>query len=105
MYVNTGIMGSYVVEAKPGESGPRLRVQTDGINFARAWAEQAVDEMSVTANDVSAMLATFGVEAARATLVAEVWLALVGSTNYAPQEPLKMSAASCAGSYGAVGSS
>lgn len=50
-----------------------MTVQTDGINFEGAWANSdLVDVTAVTANDVGAVLRTFGVEAARATVVAEV---------------------------------
>ncbi len=62
-----------MVEKKPGEKGPAVTVQTDGINFEGAWANyDLVDVTAVTANDVGAVLRTFGVEAARATVVAEV---------------------------------
>ncbi|KAK9909518.1 hypothetical protein WJX75_003467 [Coccomyxa subellipsoidea] len=68
-----GIDRCYVVEKKPGEKGPAVTVQTDGINFEGAWANSdLVDVTAVTANDVGAVLRTFGVEAARATVVAEV---------------------------------
>ncbi|CAL8467924.1 g7462 [Coccomyxa elongata] len=68
-----GIDRCYVVEKKPGEKGPALTVQTDGINFEGAWTNSdIVDASAVTANDVGAVLRTFGVEAARAQLVAEV---------------------------------
>ncbi len=61
------------MEKKPGEKGPALTVQTDGINFEGAWTNtDIVDAPGVTANDVGAVLRTFGVEAARAQLVAEV---------------------------------
>jgi DNA-directed RNA polymerase I subunit RPA1 len=50
-----------------------LMVQTDGVNFAAAWAnDDLVDCANVKTNDVYAMMQTYGVEAARETLVAEV---------------------------------
>lgn len=52
-------------------SGPK--VQTDGLNFGAAWANSdLIDLYNVTTNDVSAVLNTFGVEAARAAIVQEV---------------------------------
>lgn len=65
-----GIERCFLVEA-PGSD--RLVVQTDGINLQGAWMHDdviSVDE--VTCNSVATMLDTYGVEAARATLVAEV---------------------------------
>lgn len=66
-----GISNVYVVAApRPGEP-PSL--QTDGINFSLAWRHNdLVDPARATCNDVAHMLNVFGVEAARATLVAQV---------------------------------
>jgi len=65
-----GIDKVYVVEGKGGE-GPR--VQTDGINFVGAWEHSdLIDVNAITTNDVAAMLTTYGVEAARATIMREV---------------------------------
>lgn len=62
-----------MVEKKKDEPGPDFRVQTDGINFEGAFAnDDLVDVTAVTCNDVGAVLRTFGVEAARRTVVAEV---------------------------------
>ena len=62
-----------MVEKKKDEPGPQFRVQTDGINFEGAFInDDLVDVNAVTCNDVSAVLQTFGVEAARRTVVAEV---------------------------------
>lgn len=70
---HAGIERCYVVEKKPGEAGRAMAVQTDGINFEGAWANSdVVDTSAVTSNDVGSVLRTFGVEAARATVVAEV---------------------------------
>jgi DNA-directed RNA polymerase I subunit RPA1 len=71
-----GIDKTYVVGKLP-EDDPTgkdpLRIQTDGVNFAAAWAnDDLIDCQKLTTNDVYAMLQTFGVEAARQTLVQEV---------------------------------
>lgn len=49
-------------------------VQTDGINIPGVWLNDLdlVDVDRMTTNNPAAMLATFGVEAARATIVREV---------------------------------
>ena len=48
-------------------------VQTDGINFGGIWLHtDLIDIDQITTNDVSAVLHTYGVEAARATLMREV---------------------------------
>ena len=67
-----GIDACYVVEPdKALGTGPK--VQTDGLNFAAAWANgDLIDLYNVTVNDVSAVLNTFGVEAARASIVHEI---------------------------------
>lgn len=60
----------YVVEAQ-GKEGPK--VQSDGVNFEGAWHHSDIaDVNAVTTNDVYAMLVTYGVEAARATIMREV---------------------------------
>lgn len=64
-----GITKCYVVDGTRGEC---VRVQTDGINFVGAWGHSdLVDVNRVTTNHVAAMLATYGVEAARATILQE----------------------------------
>ncbi len=68
--VTKGIKQCYVV--KDDKDGS-FRVQTDGINFAAAHAQgAAVDAARIGSNDVFAVLQQYGVEAARATLLAEV---------------------------------
>ena len=72
-----GIDKTYVVGKLPRARIPTgkdpLRIQTDGVNFAAAWAnDDLVDCTKLTTNDVYAMLQTYGVEAARQTLVQEV---------------------------------
>ncbi|KAL6757628.1 hypothetical protein V8C86DRAFT_3135173 [Haematococcus lacustris] len=65
-----GIDKVYVLAGDRGQEGPR--VQTDGINFEGVWAhEDLVDLTRITTNDVGAMLRTYGVEAARATILRE----------------------------------
>lgn len=55
---------------RPG--GPR-RLQAEGINFPGVWEQQALlDVDAIACNDVHAMLTTYGVEAARATILKEV---------------------------------
>jgi DNA-directed RNA polymerase I subunit RPA1 len=71
-----GIDKTFVI-GKPSSEDPAgkspLCVQTDGVNFAAAWANDDLVRCSdVRTNDVYAMLTTYGVEAARQTLVAEV---------------------------------
>jgi DNA-directed RNA polymerase I subunit RPA1 len=71
-----GIDKTFVI-GKPSSEDPSgkspLCVQTDGVNFAAAWAnDDLVRCGEVRTNDVYAMLTTYGVEAARQTLVAEV---------------------------------
>lgn len=49
------------------------KVQTDGISFEGVWCHSdLVDVNGITTNDVAAMLRTYGVEAARATVLREV---------------------------------
>ena len=61
------------MEKKKDEPGSEFRVQTDGISFEGAFVnDDLVDVDQVTCNDVGAVLRTFGVEAARRTIVAEV---------------------------------
>ena len=71
-----GIDKTYVVGKLPSDDPAGkdpLRIQTDGVNFAAAWAnDDLVDCTKLTTNDVYAMLQTYGVEAARQTLVQEV---------------------------------
>ncbi|EFJ45495.1 hypothetical protein VOLCADRAFT_105949 [Volvox carteri f. nagariensis] len=64
-----GIEKVYVVE---GQGKEQAKVQTDGVNFEGAWIHSDIaDVNAVTTNDVYAMLTTFGVEAARATIMRE----------------------------------
>ena len=52
---------------------PSPAIQTDGINFEGAWsADHTLDVDRLATNDVGSILRTYGVEAARATLMREV---------------------------------
>lgn len=51
------------------------KIQTDGISFDGIWQlfeNENIDFNQITANDIHATLSTFGVEAARATIVHEI---------------------------------
>ena len=55
-----------------GYDGISFSVQTDGVSFETAWEfPEVVDVDKVTSNDVAAVLRTYGVEAARATIINE----------------------------------
>ncbi|KAG2439375.1 hypothetical protein HXX76_004732 [Chlamydomonas incerta] len=61
----------YVVEGTGKDAGVKL--QTDGVNFEGAWEHSDIADVNgITTNDVHAMLVTYGVEAARATIMREV---------------------------------
>ncbi|GFR43873.1 hypothetical protein Agub_g5002 [Astrephomene gubernaculifera] len=65
-----GIDKVYVVEGQ-GKDAPKL--QTDGVNFEGAWVNSDIADIhGITTNDVYAVLTTYGVEAARATIMREV---------------------------------
>ncbi|XP_072969528.1 DNA-directed RNA polymerase I subunit 1 isoform X1 [Typha angustifolia] len=67
---STNIERCSVVEEKKGES---LTVQTAGVNFQTFWdLEDYLDVNRIVSNDIHAMLNTYGVEAARATIIQEV---------------------------------
>jgi DNA-directed RNA polymerase I subunit RPA1 len=54
------------------EKGQRVLV-TEGVNFQAMWEEDLyIDVNGITANDVTAVLKTYGVEAARNTIVREI---------------------------------
>ena len=54
-------------------TGKPLAVQTDGVNFnAVKELDVYIDTTKITSNDIGAVLDTFGVEAARASIVSEV---------------------------------
>ncbi|CAI4973882.1 ATV_HP_G0045020.mRNA.1.CDS.1 [Saccharomyces cerevisiae] len=54
------------------ENGKRVLV-TEGVNFQAMWDQEAfIDVDGITSNDVAAVLKTYGVEAARNTIVNEI---------------------------------
>ncbi|KAF5840615.1 hypothetical protein DUNSADRAFT_16130, partial [Dunaliella salina] len=56
-----------------GDRGDGPKVQTDGINLEGVWQHSdLIDINSIQTNDIAAMLRTYGVEAARATILNEV---------------------------------
>lgn len=60
----------YVIEPNASEAA---KCQTDGITFPGVWAHSDIVNVNgITTNDVHAMLTTYGVEAARGTLMHEV---------------------------------
>ena len=57
---------------KPKKDEP-LSLQAAGVNFQAFWdLEDHLDINKITSNDIHAMLNTYGVEAARATIIKEV---------------------------------
>ena len=59
----------YVLKGR--ESEP-FKIQTDGVSFETAWEfSDVIDINNVTSNDIAAVLNTYGVEAARATIINE----------------------------------
>lgn len=72
-----GIEKCYIIEGPKDPANPSLpqppAIQTDGINFEGAWsADDVLDVNCLVTNDVGSILRTYGVEAARATLMREV---------------------------------
>lgn len=61
------------VHVLDGERGGPPRVQTEGISFVGVWQQaEILDVDKLASNDVHAVLVTYGVEAARATILREV---------------------------------
>lgn len=57
----------------PDQHGGQRVLVTEGVNFQAIWEENAfVDVNAILSNDVSAVLKTYGVEAARNTIVREI---------------------------------
>lgn len=72
-----GVEKCYIIEGPKDPANPSAAqppaIQTDGINFEDAWsADHILDVNRLTTNDVGSILRTYGVEAARATLMREV---------------------------------
>ena len=65
-----GITQAFVVEGKDS----RRSIQTEGCNLPELWemGEEALELGSITSNDIWAIHQTYGVEAARATIVNEI---------------------------------
>lgn len=67
-----GIQKSYASEKSKGKLKYWV-VQTDGVALQEVWKHRdLIDVNRITINDINAMLETYGVEAARATILAEV---------------------------------
>ncbi|KXZ53087.1 hypothetical protein GPECTOR_8g79 [Gonium pectorale] len=59
----------YVVE---GQGKDPVKLQTDGVNFEGAWEHSDIADVNgITTNDIYAVFVTYGVEAARATIMRE----------------------------------
>lgn len=66
------IAKAYAIECDvDGEK--RFAIQTEGVNFEAAWALEAIaDTSSIKSNDIWKILCTYGVEAARQSIVSEI---------------------------------
>lgn len=66
------ITRAYAIECDvDGEK--RFAVQTEGVNFESAWSlESIADTASIKSNDIWKILCTYGVEAARQSIVSEI---------------------------------
>ncbi|XP_020526321.1 DNA-directed RNA polymerase I subunit 1 isoform X2 [Amborella trichopoda] len=60
------------VEDYKGEPPSSVAIQTAGTNFLLMWTREDVDIKHLVSNDIHAMLKTYGVEAARATIKREI---------------------------------
>ena len=70
VYSTKGIAAAYAVTESGGD---RPAVQTEGVNFEAAWELGAAVECAhIASNDIYALLQTYGVEAARRSIVGEV---------------------------------
>lgn len=60
------------VHPQPDASGKRI-LTTEGVNFRAMWEQDDfIDVNGITSNDIAAVLKTYGVEAARSTIVNEI---------------------------------
>jgi len=66
------ISRAYAIECDvDGEK--RFAIQTEGVNFEAAWALDSIaDTTSIKSNDIWKILCTYGVEAARQSIVSEI---------------------------------
>ena len=61
------------IHPQPGADGKRI-LTTEGVNFKAMWEEDDfINVDNITSNDVAAVLQTYGVEAARNTIVNEIY--------------------------------
>ncbi|KAK6459425.1 alpha subunit of RNA polymerase I [Scheffersomyces xylosifermentans] len=61
------------IHPQPESNGRRI-LTTEGVNFRAMWEqEDFIDVNNITSNDVAAVLRTYGVEAARNTIVNEIY--------------------------------
>lgn len=66
------ITRAYAIECDV-EGEKRFAIQTEGVNFEAAWALEAIaDTPSIKSNDIWKILCTYGVEAARHSIVSEI---------------------------------
>ncbi|CAN6220809.1 unnamed protein product [Urochloa humidicola] len=62
-----------VIDKKEEKKGSYVALQTSGVNFEVFWnLRKYINIDKITTNDIHAMLKTYGVEAARATIIQEV---------------------------------
>ncbi|CAL5053727.1 unnamed protein product [Urochloa decumbens] len=62
-----------VIDKKEEKKGSYAALQTSGVNFEVFWnLRKYINIDKITTNDIHAMLKTYGVEAARATIIQEV---------------------------------
>jgi DNA-directed RNA polymerase I subunit RPA1 len=68
------ILNAYGLHADMGRGEKVCAVQTEGVNFQAAWllAEDTVDHKRIGSNDIWQVLQTYGVEAARQSIVLEI---------------------------------
>ncbi|XP_021722801.1 DNA-directed RNA polymerase I subunit 1-like [Chenopodium quinoa] len=72
LHLDDSGMGGIPMLRKGKESRPAL--QTAGVDFAAFWDMQdELDVKLISSNDIYAMLSTYGVEAARATIITEIF--------------------------------
>ncbi|KAK6205186.1 alpha subunit of RNA polymerase I [Scheffersomyces amazonensis] len=61
------------IHPQPGSDGKRI-LTTEGVNFKAMWEQDDfINVNNITSNDVAAVLKTYGVEAARNTIVHEIY--------------------------------
>jgi DNA-directed RNA polymerase I subunit RPA1 len=70
----TGIQKIHVLEKKDktAAGGVQFAVQTEGVNFPRLWEMDAINVNRLETNDIHRVLTTYGVEAARVSIAAQI---------------------------------